>query len=78
MRARGMGNLAAGEPFCSRAATPLFVSSRTWGGLPAAPSSLKAPADHSPAMDDLLLTFGYAALFVGFIVTMAGEDHRDR
>jgi hypothetical protein len=29
-------------------------------------------------MEQLLLAFGYAALFVGFIVTMAGEDHRDR
>ena len=28
-------------------------------------------------MNDLLLTFGYAALFVGLIVTMAGEDHLD-
>ena len=26
-------------------------------------------------MEDLLLTFGYAALFAVLIVTMAGEDH---
>ena len=73
-----MGNLSTAEPFCSRAATPFACPAQLDLGWPSGrPFFVGSPANHRPAMDDLLLTFGYAALFAGFIVTMAGEDHLD-